>query len=253
MRRRHQQSERSGDPTLAVFSAAMPHLSEHERNSIRNLPVVHRFVGRSHLLAREGTQVTRFQVLCKGWAIRYRWLDDERRQILDFVLPGELIGLHVDGKGISICDVMAITACEVGEIEVTCLDQEASRNPGIATGLRQCLQNQIAQASDQVMRLGRMTAYERVCGLLVDIHARQRPTATVGRTVDFPVTQAVVADLLGLSVVHVNRQIMRLRREGLVSLTRRQLTILDEQRLAEVGGYRDRDFAGHSPMVVAAE
>lgn len=237
----------------SLLGAEMPTLTEEERATLRQLPVVHRFVGRSHLLLKEGEAVARLQILCKGWAIRYRWLDDDRRQVLDFVLPGEFIGLHVDGNGASICDVMALTACEVGEVELGHLDRVAARCTGVASGFHQFLQRQLCQASDQIMRLGRMTAYERVCGFLLDIYARQSGSYSFNGTVDFPVTQAVIADLLGLSVVHVNRQIMRLRREGLVTLTRRSLTIHDEQRLIDIAGHRGRRPAPRQPITVAAE
>ena len=98
-----------------------------------------------------------------------------------------------------------------------------------------------------------MTAYERVCNLFLDIYSRQRQSARIDGTVDFPITQTIVADLLGLSVVHVNRQVMRLRREGLVSLSRRQLTIHDEHKLRQVARFRDRRFGPQPANFIAAE
>lgn len=245
--------EAFGDPALAVLDRSMPHLSADEREALRHLKVVHRFVGRSNLLQREGEVVTHLRVLCKGWAMRCRWLDEERRQVLDFVLPGDLIGLHVDGAGASISDVVTVTACEVGEIDAEQMERASASNTGLAIGLNQFMSRQLTLANDQVLRLGRMTAYERVCSFLLEIFARQQQDGSAPRVVDFPVTQTVVADLLGLSVVHLNRQVMRLRREGLLSLSRRQLIIHDEARLAQVARYRDRQFCDAFAATYAAE
>ncbi len=253
MRKHLQGSARFDDVAVTALGAGMTDLSETDREALRHLNVVHRFVGRGHSLIREGEPVGLVRILCKGWAIRSRRLDESRRQVLDLALPGDILGLHVDAAGASICDVEALTACEIGEIDVNALERVAYHNRGVSTGLFQCLSRQLTQASDQNLRLGRMTAYERVCSFLMDIYTRQRQSALLHGRVDFPLTQGIVADMLGLSVVHVNRQIMRLRREGLVTLERRQLTIHDEHRLAELACFRDRRQLPHVPAFVAAE
>ncbi|MEM6387197.1 MAG: Crp/Fnr family transcriptional regulator [Pseudomonadota bacterium] len=241
------------DTAVATLADGMSSLSDSDREALRHLRVVHRFVGRGRSLMNEGEAVTHVRVLCKGWAMRSQCLDADRRQIIDFALPGDIIGLHLDGMGASICDVTALTPCEVGEIDVASLDRIAFHNKGVAAGLHQYLSRQLMQASDQILRLGRMTAYERVCSFLLDIYRRQRHTARLEGRVDFPITQTVVADLLGLSVVHVNRQVMRLRRESLVTLDRRQLIIHDEPQLAKVARFRERGYAARPSVFMAAE
>ncbi len=241
------------DPAITALAAAMAHLDPEERQALGNLRVVHRFVGKARALIREDEPVTLVRVLCKGWAMRCRTLDDTRRQILDFALPGDIVGVHLDGLGHSICDVVAATPCDVGEVDLSALDRVAHRNRGVAFGMTKYISRQLTQANDQVLRLGRMTAYERICSFLLDIYARQRHLADAKGAVDFPITQTVVADLLGLSVVHLNRQVMRLRREGLVTLSRRQLVIHDEQTLAGLANYRDRRFTPRPATVLAAE
>ncbi len=241
------------DPAITALAASMAQLRTEEREGLNHLRVVHRFVGKGRALIREGEPVTLVRVLCKGWAMRCRTLDGSRRQILDFALPGDIVGVHLDGLGSSICDVVAATACEVGEVDVSALDRVAFHNRGVAAGLLKYLSRQLTQANDQMLRLGRMTAYERVCSFLLDIYARQKESADVNGAVDFPITQTVVADLLGLSVVHLNRQVMQLRREGLVTLSRRKLIIHDEQALAAIANYRDRRFAVRPATFLAAE
>lgn len=236
-------SRRAGEEAILYLAAPMSGLSEADWAALDELPVRRTFIARGKTLIREGEPVEHLSVLCQGWAMRCRRLDDERRQILDFALPGDVLGLHRDGGGASTSDVEAMTPCEVGEIERGALERLAERVPAIAFGMTRHLTRELALASDHVVRLGRMTAYERVCNFLLDIYARQHEIAPVSRSVDFPITQTVVADALGLSVVHVNRQVMRLRREGLVTLNRRQLTVHHPMRLAELSGYRDRRFS----------
>lgn len=240
------------DAALYRLAARMPGLSEDGWITLGQVPVVHRFVGRSRKLLCEGDRVDHLRVVCKGWALRYSRLDGERRQILGIVLPGDVVGLHVDGEGRATCDVRALTACEVGEVDARSLNAAAARHPPVANGLRETLTRELAQAEDHVLRLGRMTAYERVCSFLLEIYRRQREAAPGRNSVDFPVTQTLLADVLGLSVVHVNRQVMQLRREGAVTLTRRFLTVHDERRLAEVSGFRDRGFSTAGQMMLKA-
>lgn len=241
------------ESAVSLLAIRMQGLNEDDRTALRELSVLHRFVGRNRSILGNGEHVSRLKILCKGWAIRAVQLDEERRQILDFVLPGDVLGLHVDGAKVSTCDVTALTACEVAELELREVEQVAKRRPAVGRGLRHHLTRELAQANDQVLRLGRMTAYERICSFLLDIYARQHSRSAETGTVDFPITQTVVADALGLSVVHVNRQVMQLRREGLVTLNRRQLTVHDLKRLTEVCSHRDRQFDPKSQFLEAAE
>ena len=242
----------AGEAALYRLAAPMPDLSPDDWNALGRVPVVHRFVGRGRRLLGEGERVTHLRVICNGWALRYSRIDKERRQILGIALPGDIVGLHIDGASRATCEVEALTACEVGEIEIDRLENVATRQPAIAIGLCHARTRELVRSEDHILRLGRMTAYERVCSFLLEIYRRQRDVTPTRRTVDFPVTQTLLADVLGLSVVHVNRQIMQLRREGAVSLNRRHLTVHDEHRLAEVGGVRDRHFAATEQVMLRA-
>lgn len=244
---------RSEESAVPLLTARMQGLNEDDRDALHELPVLHRFVGRNRHVVHAGDHVSHLKLLCKGWAMRSVQLDNERRQILDFVLPGDNVGLHIDGAQVSTCDVIAVTACEVAELELREVEQVAARRPAFGKGLRHSLTLQLAQANDQVLRLGRMTAYERLCSFLLDIYQRQRMRVPGTEVVDFPITQTVVADALGLSVVHVNRQVMQLRREGLVTLNRRQLAVHDVGRLAQVCKYRDWHFDPAAQSLAAAE
>ncbi|MEO9826456.1 MAG: Crp/Fnr family transcriptional regulator [Paracoccaceae bacterium] len=237
-------AERSYREDAAVDSilSCMPHLSEIERSAVRSLPFVHRFLGRQSVIMREGEQLNKLLVVCNGWAMRQVTLADGRRQILDFALPGDVIGLHVDSNQIATCDVIAMTGVEMAEIDFAEIARRTQSIPAIGVGMNIFFLREMTMLSDQVLRLGRMTAYERVCHLLLEIYYRQSEAGRVGHkgAVDFPITQMIMADSLGLSVVHVNRQIMQLRRKGLVTLNRRSLVVHDQAALQEISEYRPR-------------
>lgn len=237
------------EPALYLLATRMKGLSDDAWSALGQLPVLHRFVGRGAPLIGEGARVDHVGIICKGWALRYSTLDRDRRHIQDVLLPGDIVGLISDGSGRATSRVDALTPCEVGEVDLRALNTLARTHAGVAMGLSRHLARELVRAEDHALRLSRMTAYERVCGFLLDLHHRQQEGLSARKTVDCPITQTLVADVLGLSVVHVNRQIMQLRREGVVTLTRRSLTVHDESWLAEASGYRDRHFADPGGMM----
>jgi CRP-like cAMP-binding protein len=91
-----------------------------------------------------------------------------------------------------------------------------------------------ATQREWLLNLGQRSAYERIAHLLIELYIRLR---TVGRAqhgrCDFPLTQNDLADATGLTAVHVNRTLQELRRDGLIELDRKQLQILDLERMMD--------------------
>jgi CRP-like cAMP-binding protein len=82
------------------------------------------------------------------------------------------------------------------------------------------------------VRLGRQTAYERMAHLLLELHARLTEIGEArGDSFNLPVKQEVLADALGLSLVHVNRTLQQMRRDRLVDMRGAQMTFLDRGAL----------------------
>lgn len=235
-------SERQAPKENAAASLAtiIPGLTQTERTALESLPSVRRFVGRTKLITAEAQRLEKLRLIVRGWAMKSIGLPDDRRQIIGFALPGNLEGLYGDFRQPSTCDVTTLTRCEVAEFSMREVLTLSNAHAGIAAGFRMFMSREAAILGDQVLRLGRMTAYERVCHFLLETFDRQNPHGPDGTSVEFPLTQAIVADVLGLSVVHVNRQVMRLRHEGLLDMDRRSLTIYDFNRLKAISGYKSR-------------
>ena len=98
-----------------------------------------------------------------------------------------------------------------------------------------------------VVNVGRRNARERIAHLLCELAARLRAANPGGDGVnyDFPLTQEQIADCTGLTAVHTNRTLQGLRRDGVISLSSSRLTILDWDRLAEIGDFNER-YLHHS-------
>ncbi|KMO35667.1 hypothetical protein VQ03_21445 [Methylobacterium tarhaniae] len=201
-------------------------------------------------LVRDGEAAPRPQVLVEGWACRQRLLADGRRQIVVVLLPGDLIGLDLRRRSLPFGSVAALTQAQI--CEASPLRERAAAHgtapgheTGLAAALRQAREMEEIWLVNQVVRLGRQTAYERVAHFLLELRER---LAAVDRVHDdrfsFPITQEVLADALGLSVVHMNRTMQQLRRDGLIEQRATAITLRDVPALVSIADYAITDRAG---------
>jgi CRP-like cAMP-binding protein len=190
-------------------------------------------------LVRAGGSAARPRFLLSGWACRQRVLPDGRRQIFEFLLPGDGLGFCGPHGPAALASTVAITAVEtIGADGV----QEAIRNQPsseLAKAMAAGASEQEARLLDSLVRLGRQTAYERVAHLLLELHRR---LSVVGLAYDqrfsMPLTQEVLSDALGLSVVHVNRILQQLRREHLIELRSGGAILRAPAQLAIIADFR---------------
>lgn len=194
---------------------------------------------------RDGDDHKRTYFIRKGWAVRYITLADGRRQILSFALPGDILGLHAGFRRKLTYSAASITPLEVGVVMPVRMLEIARRFPILSAALNWCTAREFAILGDQALRLGRMTAYERISHLILELYYRQSIIDGIdGDWMEFPLTQAELADALGLSLVHVNRQMMRLKREGLIEVTRRRMRIHDLEALKRATEFDEGHLAG---------
>lgn len=170
-----------------------------------------------------------------GWAARLRALPDGRRQIVNFLLPGDVIGLGEFQHAAAHCAIVAITDLKL--LNAGRLAEAIERNrealPNLALACRKQLVLSQVQMLDQILRLGCLIALERMAHLLLELYHRMED-AGLARDgwFPFPLTQAQLGEALGLSLVHVNRTSQHLRRERLIELRPGRAAVLDRIRLA---------------------
>lgn len=185
-------------------------------------------------LIREGENPRAVRLILSGWACRYKGLPDGRRQIVGFFIPGDFCDLNIYILKEMDHSIGAITRVEYALIDPATMDRVTEERPRIARAL---WWHELVNASIQrewLLNVGQRNAYERIAHLLVEMFVRLRAVGrTEGTSCELPLTQTDIAEATGLTSVHVNRTLQDLRREGLIELTQRRLTIPDLQALMQ--------------------
>jgi CRP-like cAMP-binding protein len=187
-------------------------------------------------LIREG-ETPRFAYLVQsGWGCRYKALPDGRRQIVDFLVPGDLFDADVHILAQMDHAVGAVTAMRAVEIAPSDLDQVRVAHQKVAQALRMDEFVKISIQREWTLNVGQRTAYERLSHLLCEMFLRMEVVGLANeKSCEFPLTQLDLADATGLTAVHVNRTLQELRKDGLIELHSRALTIPDFDALRNAG------------------
>lgn len=179
--------------------------------------------------------------LYSGWAFRYKTLSDGRRQILSFLLPGDFIGLQEEFADGYTHGVEAATDVSLCVFPRGRLWELFGRAPELGYQVTWLAAAEEKLIDDNLVTAGRRNAAERVAMLLMQLHRRaERVGMTRDGAVPFPFNQQHIADALGLSLVHTNKTLRRLRRLGLHRLEGGLLRILDAHALETMGDYFER-------------
>lgn len=217
-------------------------LSPDECLAIEAMTRSQRTLGPGQALAREGTRPESVCLIIDGFAYRYRHLADGRRQILGYLLPGDLCDTQFVIFDECDHDIGTLCTSRVASIPLTTLMSTIVKFPKIERGLLMMSAVDAAINREWLLNLGKRTAFEKLghffCELTIRFHAVHDNAC--GKEVDVPLTQADLADTMGLTVVHVNRVLQRFRREGLLNWSRRHFHILDFERLATLSGFDPR-------------
>ena len=203
-------------------------------------PVEHYATGTE--LLREGEIIPGPRYILDGWALRTRYLSDGRRQIFGVVLPGEAIGLCEREQPLALTNIVSCTpiaVCDATAARPACLGINPNF-PAIARAHQQAMALDEAYLLHQIIRIGRQTAYERLVHLILELHSRCLSAGLCNEvSFEMPLTQEILADCLGLSIVHINRTLQTLRREQLIELRSSLITLKDKARLMIIAEYSD--------------
>ncbi|MCL4720449.1 MAG: Crp/Fnr family transcriptional regulator, partial [Gammaproteobacteria bacterium] len=171
----------------------------------------------------------------EGWAFRHRTLPDGRRQVLDFVLPGDLCDPTVFVTPRANFSLQALTGLRYARVPETDLLELLQSHPRIGAAFWWSEAHEEAITRAHLTAVGRLTAYERVAYLLWELWIRLSLVDLAdGPGFVLPATQELIADAAGLSTVHVSRMLGRLTREGLISRQHQNWRILDVKRLQRI-------------------
>lgn len=179
-------------------------------------------------------------VVIKGWAARYVTLEDGRSQVLNFMLPGDVYDLQVfvaNGSDHSISALNNVTVYTIPRRQLLSVFESGTR---AGAAFWWCALQEEAILREQIVRNGRRSARERVAHLILELHRRAVIAGEgAGETFRLPVSQAILADALGLSFVHVNRVLGELSKFGCISRSKGQITLLDRDRMIDISGFQE--------------
>lgn len=215
-------------------------LSPGDAERILSLPLSRRASPARTELSALG-EPSRPRFLIQGWACRVRMMPDGRRQIFDVLLPGDLLGSCLRPSQPMAAATVALTRVETASAAPFASLIAEGSPPASAALVEACAalerQGELLLL-DQITRLGRQTAYERTAHLLLEIWHRLSTVGLVtGNSFPVPLRQDTLADLLGLSVVHVNRTLQQMRRDRVIELRSGSAVMLQPERLRAVADF----------------
>lgn len=184
----------------------------------------------------EGNSSAHLYTVLSGWAFRYKTLADGRRQILNFALPGDFLGLQsamIREMDHSVEALSQLVLCIFPRQKIWTL---YNNHPGLAFDLTWIASREERMLDEHLLSVGRRSAFERIAYLLVYLLMRARSLGLVKRKAEInaPITQQHVADALGLSLVHTNKTLRKLADRQLVTWKDSHIVIDDEQSLMAI-------------------
>ena len=187
-------------------------------------------------LIHEGQTDAPLYTLLQGWAFRYKTLSDGRRQILNFLLAGDFIGVQQKMGDAAAHGVEALTDAQFCVFQRDALWELHRRSPTMGFGVTWLTAHEESMVDDTLLSVGRRSAEERIASMLILLFKRasalQADAGAAG--VEFPLTQQHMADGLGLSLVHTNKTLRKLERLGLHRIADGRLVLRDVKALARL-------------------
>ncbi len=233
---------------LSNFTA----LSEDESSAVRECcKQVREFGAREDVIA-QGDRTGGVKLLLEGFACRYKTLEDGRRQIVAYFVPGDLCDLRVFILKRMDHSIGAIAPSKVATISPDNVLKLMHNYPKLTTALWWSTLVEEAIAREWIVNVGRRNALERMAHLFCELLYRYRAVGlNQGLSCTLPLTQVELAETLGLSAVHVNRTLQQLRRRQLIALDGHMLTIQNLRALEEISlfnaDYLHLDCAAQKP------
>jgi CRP-like cAMP-binding protein len=213
-----------------------------ELASIQDIKNAHLDMPAGSEIIRIGDPAPEVYTLYAGWAFRYKMLPDGRRQILAFLMPGDLLGLQAAMFDAALYGMEALTDIQLCVLPRKRLWGLFGKMPGLAFDVAWLGSRSESFVDENLTSVGRRTAAERVAALIVTLYKRAKVLGMAdNETFAFPLTQQHIADALGLSLVHTNKTLAKLRRMGMFKQVNGTMTLLNPRVLERVAQHFDDD------------
>jgi CRP-like cAMP-binding protein len=210
-------------------------LSERAEKKLRELPGTISQFQRKDDIITSGENLDTLLIVNHGWAIRYKSLEDGRRQVLNVLLPGDIFDLQVFVAAEADHSVQAVTEMECFAVQPEDFQKLLTDSPTLTLAFWWTQVQEEAFLREQIVRNGRQTARERIGNFLLELHRRLR-IVHEGEVDCFrmPLSQTLIGDALGLTPIHTNRVLRQLEHEELIERGKGWIVFKDREKLAEI-------------------
>jgi CRP-like cAMP-binding protein len=216
-------------------------LDEADRQAILALPYTLKQIEPQGYIVREGDMPSGMGVLYSGFAFRQKLTGDGSRQIVALHIPGDPIDLQNLYLDESDHNVQALTRAEVAFVQRPDVNDIAIARPAVGRALFIAALVEASIFREWILNVGRRAAQARVAHVLCELAVRLEAQGLADRYgYQLPMTQEQLADVVGLTPVHVNRTLKTLEGNGLIKRDRRQVSFPDWQALRDVGDFNQR-------------
>lgn len=258
----------STTPCTVCPLRALPLFEPHSRDE---LALVQRLKQREMVLdagatlIHEGQADTRLFTLLEGWAYRFKTLSDGRRQILNFLLAGDLIGVQQKMSDAAAHGVVTLTAARLCVFDRDALWTMHREQPSMGFNVTWLTAHEESLVDDNLLSIGRRSAEERVATALILLYKRAAALRSAGPAaaggadaremlgadsgVPFPLTQQHLADALGLSLAHTNKTLRKLNQRGLFVWEAGRLHLRNPKALAQLADLYGDGLPPPRPLV----
>lgn len=183
-----------------------------------------------------------YRKLCfvnEGYAMRYKLLRNGKRQILNVILPGDVVGLPGSFYERAVYSVTAISDLTMHVCPLDAYVQLCYQRPQFGLALSWIAVQEATTYAEHIIDVGRRTPIERLAHFLLELHERMLAVGRAGHDrFTLPFSQEVIADVLGLSVPHLNRMMQQLRAEKLIADSERVVAFVDAAALQALAHYQ---------------
>jgi CRP-like cAMP-binding protein len=191
----------------------------------------------NRLLVDKGEVGVLLYRIASGWAYRYRSNGNACRQILDFLMAGELIGLQAAVLGVIEHSVRSLTSLHVSALDARIVGEAFRSEPNLAMRLTRHAAAEACRVDELLTVIGCCDAVARIAFLMLNLYRRQAARSDIDpRNCPFPLRRQHMADALGLTGAHINRTLNRLREDGIAVIENQRLSIRDLPRLTDLAG-----------------
>lgn len=207
------------------------------------MKIDHRFVTAGTEIIHAGQTDAELYTLFSGWAFRQKSLPDGRRQILNFLLPGDLIGLQASLLEAAEFGVEALTDVELCVFSRARTWSIFERMPQLAYEMAWLGAREEKIVDENLTSVGQRTARERMAALILSLYRRADHLGLVAeRSMLFPLSRQHLADALGLSLVHTIKTWSYLRKAGLFTFDGQRLTLINPRLTERIASYYEREW-----------